>query len=181
MSEIDDIEIRRKKILDSVEDYYPKIPASANIQKVGLEAQRRQMIFEAFEFFDTDHNGTLEPSEIKFAMLILGYPTKIDEINKLVEKYGEDGSVDFEHFTDFVLAKMALVQANEEALSSFRLIDDEHKGYVDHAALIKAAELVSEGEPVDSKHYEAIIKAADKDKDGKLNFAEFKKAFLKTL
>ena len=64
------------------------------------------MIFEAFEFFDTDHNGTLEEGEIKYAMQILGYPTNIDEIQKLIRTYGSDGSVDFDHFTDFVLDKM---------------------------------------------------------------------------
>ena len=73
---------------------------------MGLEEQRRQMIFEAFEFFDTDHNGTLEASEIKYAMQILGYPTKAAEIKKLIEEKGEDGSVGYSEFTDFVLEKM---------------------------------------------------------------------------
>ena len=64
------------------------------------------MIFEAFELFDTDHSGSLELGEIKYAMLVLGYPTKADEINKLIEEKGEDGSIDFGIFTDFVLSKM---------------------------------------------------------------------------
>ena len=64
------------------------------------------MISEAFEFFDTDHNGTLEAGEIKYAMQILGYPSTAEEVKQLIADKGEDGSVGFSDFTDFVLAKM---------------------------------------------------------------------------
>ena len=85
---------------------YPTIPPSAQLKKLGLEEQRRQMIFEAFEFFDTDHNGTLEFGEIMYAMQILGYPTSEIEVQHLIDTKGEDESVGFDDFTDFVLSKM---------------------------------------------------------------------------
>ncbi|KAA6399934.1 MAG: putative CEN2 protein [Streblomastix strix] len=172
---------RLKEYFDSFTDYYPKVPESANVKKTGIEAQRRAVIYEVFEYFDTDHSGSMELGEIKYAMSTLGYPTKSEEIQAVLDDKGEDGSLDFDQFTDFVLSKMAQVSQEEDILRSFRLLDQDRKNFIDVQDLKRAASQIEYDMGFDQGNLKKIIEAADKDKDGRVSFEEFKQAYRKTL
>ncbi len=65
-------------------------------------------IREAFNLFDTDGSGTIDPKELKAAMQSLGFEAKNQTIYQMIADIDKDGngSIDFEEFLDMMTAKM---------------------------------------------------------------------------
>ncbi len=67
-------------------------------------------IREAFNLFDTDGSGTIDPKELKAAMQSLGFEAKNQTIYQMIADIDKDGngSIDFEEFLDMMTAKMVI-------------------------------------------------------------------------
>ena len=65
-------------------------------------------IKEAFNLFDTDGSGTIDPKELKSAMQSLGFEAKNATIYQMIGDIDKDGSgsIDFDEFLDMMTAKM---------------------------------------------------------------------------
>ncbi len=83
--------------------------------------------------------------------------------------------MDFEEFVSFMVKKdMVGVDKSEELKAAFRLFDKNKDGYITRAELKSAMRKI--GEPVTDKEAASLVKQADLDKDGKVNYDEFVKA-----
>ncbi|KAA6353720.1 MAG: hypothetical protein EZS28_050754 [Streblomastix strix] len=76
---------------------------------------------------------------------------------------------------------MAQVSQEEDILRSFRLLDQDRKNFIDLQDLKRAASQIEYDMGFDQGNLKKIIEAADKDKDGRVSFEEFKQAYRKTL
>lgn len=65
-----------------------------------LTEEQRQEIKEAFELFDTDHDGAIDYHELKVAMRALGVELKKAEVLKLIRDHDRQGD-DLMEFDDF--------------------------------------------------------------------------------
>ena len=76
---------------------YPSSPRSP-----GLSEEEIEEIREAFNLFDTDGSGTIDPKELKAAMQSLGFEAKNQTIYQMIGDIDKDGSgsIDFEEFLD---------------------------------------------------------------------------------
>ena len=63
------------------------IAAGARRKKFELTEEQRQEIREAFELFDSDKNGLIDPHEMKVAMRALGFDAKKDEVLRMMDEY----------------------------------------------------------------------------------------------
>ena len=75
----------------------------------------------------------------------------------------------------------ALVPPEQEALHSFRLIDEEHKGHITKTQFHKLIDPLKDYIDIPAGRLDEIFNTADKDGDHVLNYEEFKHAFLKTM
>jgi centrin-1 len=73
-----------------------------------LSEEEIEEIREAFNLFDTDGSGTIDPKELKAAMQSLGFEAKNQTIYQMIGDIDKDGSgeIDFEEFLDMMTAKM---------------------------------------------------------------------------
>jgi hypothetical protein len=73
-------------------------PKSKNIERPGLSEEEISEIREAFDLFDTDGSGTIDPKELKAAMQSLGFEAKNATIYAMVQDIDKDGSgqIDFD-------------------------------------------------------------------------------------
>ena len=81
----------------------PKRPTKT-YERPGLSEEEIEEIREAFNLFDTDGSGTIDPREIKVAMQSLGFEAKNQTIYVLigeVDRYG-CGCIPFEVFLDLM-------------------------------------------------------------------------------
>jgi centrin-1 len=76
----------------------------------GLSEDEIEEIREAFNLFDTDGSGTIDPKELKAAMQSLGFEAKNQTIYQMIGDIDKDGSgsIDFDEFLDMMTAKMSV-------------------------------------------------------------------------
>lgn len=77
-------------------------------ERPGLSEEEIEEIREAFNLFDTDGSGTIDPKELKAAMQSLGFEAKNATIYQMIGDIDKDGSgaIEFEEFLDMMTAKM---------------------------------------------------------------------------
>ena len=74
----------------------------------GLSDEEIEEIREAFNLFDTDGSGTIDPKELRSAMESLGFEAKNQTIYQMIGDVDKDGNgaIDFDEFLELMTAKM---------------------------------------------------------------------------
>ncbi|TWW56202.1 Troponin C, skeletal muscle [Takifugu flavidus] len=126
----------------------------------------------AFDMFDTDGGGDISTKELGTVMRMLGQNPSREELDAIIEEVDEDGSgtIDFEEFLVMMVQQLKEDQAgkSEEELSEcFRIFDKEEFGAILHLT----------GEQVTEEDIDEMFGESDTNKDGKIDFDEFKAAF----
>merc|ERR1711907_673119 len=87
---------------------------------------------EAFELFDTDKSGSIDASELSFAMRALGFEPTGQEVADMLEKTDEDGNgtVQYEEFVDLVSGRLDRKDPDQEMKDGFTMFDSDNKGFI---------------------------------------------------
>lgn len=84
-----------------------KGPAKKKIERPGLTEDEIEELREAFNLFDTEATGKIDPRELKSAMQSLGFESKNPTIfNMIADLEGLGREVDFEEFLDGITSKL---------------------------------------------------------------------------
>ncbi|KAM3878012.1 calglandulin-like [Diretmus argenteus] len=127
-----------------------------------------------FEMFDEEGNGDVKTLELERLMSLMGInPTKreLSQMAKDVDKHGK-GTFNCDSF----LGLMALYHErtknqDAELRAAFKVFDKETKGYIEWNTLKYV--LMNAGEPLNEIEAEQMMKEADKDGDGTIDYEEF--------
>src|ERR1041384_6329202 len=92
-------------------------------EKPGLTEDEILEIKEAFDLFDTDGGGSIDPKELKTAMVSLGFEAKNQTIYQMISDLDADGSgaIDFKEFLDMMTARMSDRDSREDIEKVFKL------------------------------------------------------------
>lgn len=160
----------------------PKGFNAKQYERPGLTEDEIEEIKEAFDLFDTDGSGTIDPRELKAAMQSLGFEAKNATIYQMVSDLDKDGSgaIDFDEFLDMMTARMSDKDTKDDISKVFRLFDDDKTGYVSIKNLRRVAKEL--GETMTDEELMEMIERADSDGDGQVSLEDFynimtKKAF----
>ncbi|XP_066228082.1 calmodulin-like protein 6 [Saccopteryx leptura] len=127
-----------------------------------------------FEMFDEEGNGEVKTGELERLMSLLGInPTK-SELTSMAKDVDRDNKGFFN--CDSFLALMGIYwekSQNQEGelRAAFQVFDKEGKGYIDWDTLKYV--LMNAGEPLNEVEAEQMMKEADKDGDGTIDYEEF--------
>lgn len=84
-----------------------KGPGKKKIERPGLTEDEIEELREAFNLFDTEATGKIDPRELKSAMQSLGFESKNPTIfNMIADLEGLGREVDFEEFLDGITSKL---------------------------------------------------------------------------
>lgn len=85
--------------------------ATKSYERPGLSEEEIEEIREAFNLFDTDGSGTIDPKELKAAMQSLGFEAKNQTIYQMIADIDKDGNgaIDFDEFLEMMTAKMVRI------------------------------------------------------------------------
>jgi calmodulin len=128
---------------------------------------------EAFQIFDKDGDGSITTKELGTVMRSLGQNPSEEELSIMIEEVDEDGSgtIDFKEFLGLMARKMKETDTEEELIEAFKVFDRDGNG------LISAHELrfvmTTAGEQLTDEEIEEMIREADEDNDGYINYEEF--------
>ncbi|XP_052764541.1 calmodulin-A-like isoform X2 [Mya arenaria] len=137
-------------------------------------------IRELFRLFDTNNDRSISVQELDKAMRFLGMsPTQQQITDAMRGLDTNDGRIEFQEFYKFMQAEMTKMDEadftnNEETVrSAFRTFDKDGNGYIDEKELRIAMKKL--GEALTDKEMDDMMKQADVDGDGKINYEEFVK------
>lgn len=128
---------------------------------------------EAFSLFDQDGDGTIITMELGTIMQSLGQNPTEAELQDMINEVDADGngSIDFPEFLTMMWRKMKNIDSTEEIKEAFRVFDKESKGYISAAELRNV--MTNLAEKLTDEEVDEMIREADIDGDGQINYEEF--------
>ena len=115
------------------------------LERPGLTEDEIEEIREAFNLFDTDNSGTIDPKELKAAMQSLGFEQKNPTIYQMIADLEQEGnSIDFETFLNAITAKLGDKETKEGIKKIFDLFDDDTSGAINLQNLKRVAKELGE-------------------------------------
>lgn len=142
-------------------------------RRPGLTEDEIEELRQAFDLFDTDGSGTIDPKELRAAMQSLGFEAKNQTIYQMIKDIDKDGNgdIDFDEFLDLMTSRLAGSDSKEDVQKIFELFDDDKTGYISLQNLKRVAQEL--GENMDDSELLEMIQRADADQDGQISSEEF--------
>ncbi|EDO07758.1 EF-hand domain pair family protein [Babesia bovis T2Bo] len=128
---------------------------------------------EAFNLFDTNGTGTIDPREIKCAMQSLGIDKKNPMVFQIISDLEKSGStqISFSDFLDSITLKLGNRDSKEGIRRIFNLFDHDNSGTISFKNLKKVANEL--GEFISDEELRDMINRSDSNGDGLLSFDDF--------
>ncbi|XP_076098159.1 calmodulin-alpha-like isoform X1 [Mytilus galloprovincialis] len=138
-----------------------------------LTPEQIQEYREAFKMFDKDGDGTITTKELGTVMRSLGQNPSSQELEDMVNEVDVDGNgeIDFEEFVMMMAKKVQDADTEKELKEAFSVFDQDGDGFINTKELKQV--MANLGEDLADEDVMSMIKEADKDGDGKINFSEF--------
>ena len=129
---------------------------------------------DAFAEFDANNDGFISRDELLNVMTSFGHEISDEELDNMIRMADSDGNglVDFNEFLCLMDGNPPTLNVDEEMENLFSLIDTNGDGFLSEKEVRNMMKNL--GEKVKKKDVRKIIKEADKNKDGKISFDEFK-------
>uniref|UniRef100_A0A7S3N7S7 EF-hand domain-containing protein n=1 Tax=Euplotes harpa TaxID=151035 RepID=A0A7S3N7S7_9SPIT len=139
----------------------------------GLTEDEVEEIKEAFDLFDTDGSGSIDPKELKAAMQSLGFEAKNQTIFQMISDLDKNrgNNIDFDEFLDMMTARMSDKDTREDISKVFRLFDDDGTGLITIKNLRRVAREL--GETMTEEELQEMIDRADSNGDGGVSPDDF--------
>ncbi|XP_037637883.1 calmodulin-like [Sebastes umbrosus] len=134
---------------------------------------------EAFSLFDKDGDGTITTKELGTVMRSLGQNPTESELQDMINEVDADGNgtIEFKEFLTMVAGAMKGSDDEEEInLATFRIFDKDGCGYISAAELRQV--MTNLGEKLTDEEVDEMIREADIDGDGRVNYEEFVKMMM---
>ncbi|GAN10979.1 calmodulin-like isoform 1 [Mucor ambiguus] len=128
---------------------------------------------EAFMLFDKDNNGTIDTSELGAVMRSLNMNPTDTELKDMINEVdgNGNGSIEFEEFVAMLSRKRRGSEIQEEIKETFRVFDRDGNGYISESELRHI--MASVGEKLTEDELNVMLREADVDGDGQINYEEF--------
>ncbi|ESN91916.1 hypothetical protein HELRODRAFT_90218, partial [Helobdella robusta] len=136
---------------------------------------------EAFDLFDQDKDGRITMDELKTVMTSLRLPTTDEQIQQMIDRVDTDGNgtIEFCEFRAMLEEHRKLFGQEEDGdgvkrkeiedvEKTFKVFDIDGDGLIDSDELKKTMLML--GEEVDDDDVTKMMSAADRNKDGKIDF-----------
>ena len=139
---------------------------------------------EAFSLFATsDSNGyeTLGLKELKTVLQSLGAnPTK-SEMEQIVGELdsNNDGKINCDEFLLFMDRKMKEMDRKDKIQETFRIFDKHNDGFITPAEIRNV--MLNLGEKLSDEEIDDMLRVANVEQDGKINYEEFVKVIGRTV
>ncbi|XP_048357589.1 calmodulin-A-like [Sphaerodactylus townsendi] len=133
---------------------------------------------EAFSLFDKDGDGAITTKDLGTVMRSLGHNPTEAELRAMIHDIDTNGNgtVDFPEFLALMAKRVRETDSEEEIRDAFRVFDKDGNGYICAAELRHV--MTNLGEKLTEEEVDEMIKEADMDGDGRVNYEEFVRVML---
>ncbi|OEL35686.1 Calmodulin-related protein, partial [Dichanthelium oligosanthes] len=133
---------------------------------------------EAFSLFDKDDNGCITTGELGTVMRSVGQNPTEAELQDMIAEVDADGNgtIDFPEFLGLMARRMKDTESEEELKEAFRVFDKDQNGFISAAELRHV--MTNLGERLSDAEVDEMVREADVDGDGHINYDEFVKVMM---
>ena len=145
-----------------------------------ISIQQSKILKDVFDVFDTDQDGGITMLELNSALETLGQRVSQDELRGMMREAGvhEDGMIDLTDFTALYANKVNNTEENEEDLvETFKFYDLNNTGYITATNLMFAMDKM--GCQLSPEEADEMIREADLDGDGMLDYRDFRRMMMR--
>ncbi|OVA09882.1 EF-hand domain [Macleaya cordata] len=128
---------------------------------------------EAFCLFDKDGDGCITIEELATVIRSLDQNPTEEELQEMISEVdvNGNGTIEFVEFLNLMARKMKEADAEDELKEAFKVFDKDQNGYISANELRHV--MINLGEKLTDEEVEQMIKEADLDGDGQVNYDEF--------
>ncbi|KAL6637834.1 hypothetical protein ACP70R_025406 [Stipagrostis hirtigluma subsp. patula] len=144
----------------------------------GLTSEQIVAFQEAFSLFDKNGDalcGCITLEELAAVTRSLDLNPSDQELNDMMSEVDTDGNgiIDFQEFLSLIARKMkdGDGDGDEELKEAFEVLDKDRNGFISPTELRTV--MINLGEKMTDEEVEQMIKEADTDGDGQVNYDEF--------
>lgn len=136
---------------------------------------------EAFDMFDVDKSGSIDPKELKDVIEDFGLDARNAAILDMVSELDVDGSgkIEFGEFLDMISGKTADENSMEEIRKVFNIFDTDKTGFITFANLKQIS--IEVGEQISDDTLKNLITKGDSNSDSLVSFEDFYYIMTKTI
>lgn len=133
---------------------------------------------EAFDIFDKNKDGHISLRELDTVVRSMGLNPSMKDLRSFIKEVDQnrDGKIQFEDFK-VLMSKFYVNNSPEEQQKdiegAFKIFDKNGNGVIEKAELLRIATTL--GEPLTEEEAEQMMKIADSNKDGLIDYKEFSK------
>ncbi|TDL20345.1 calmodulin [Rickenella mellea] len=127
----------------------------------------------AFQLFDKDNDGTISTDELGAVMRSVGREPTEAELKRMVAGVDADsnGKIEFSEFVVLMEGQIRAEDLKEELRDAFRTFDADNDGFI--SAKEVRVVMGKLGERLSDQQVDEIVREADTNGDGKINYEEF--------
>lgn len=140
----------------------------------GLSEEKLVELRCAFDLFDNDNDGKIDPAELGKAIEKMGQKLSEEDLKEMIKEVDSDynGTIEFNEFVTLMESKMRDNDSEEEIFEAFKIFDKKGNGHISKADIKNV--MISLHESLTQQEIDDLMTKWDLDKDGYLNFEEFK-------
>ena len=143
-----------------------------------ISKDKEKEIKNIFEKFDSNKDGYVNSSELANIIKSININVSDEELLEIIQEIELEvnGEINFEYFLSIVKRRENDIDTEEELLNAFKVFDKEGNGLINLNELkhimLKVCNNISESE------INEMLKEADTDMDGYINYEEFVRSIL---
>ena len=145
----------------------------SNSEITSLSEETKADYMDAFNMFDTNHDGTINSQKIGELMRKLGKNPTESQLNQIIGNIAKNGSkqIGFDDFVELMEQKNKENDPEIEIINMFQIFNKENNGLISNEELFHIIRTF--GETLTDEEIREIITEADVDGDGFINYEEF--------
>ena len=145
----------------------------SNSEITSLSEETKADYMDAFNMFDTNHDGTINSQKIGELMRKLGKNPTESQLNQIIGNIAKNGSkqIGFDDFVELMEQKNKENDPEIEIINMFQIFNKENNGLISNEELFHIIRTF--GETLTDEEIQEIITEADVDGDGFINYEEF--------